>query len=159
MSIHAVHAVSDERTELAEQAALLTRAFAVFDAQCSPPASGQPALSVLAPWLEFLAADVEFLAGNGQALFGHAAVAGYFEPLLPALTAVVHELLTISPVIGPKNAWTVRGILRIRRRRDGNAITPIPFTDTLFLDAGGRHIIRYEIRFDPAPIGELFAPD
>ena len=151
-------AVSDERSELAEQTALLTRAFAAFDAQCSPPASGQPALSVLAPWLDFLATDVEFLAGNAPALLGHAAVAGYFEPLLPALAAVEHELLTISPVLGPKHAWTVRGILRLRRRRDGNAITPIPFTDTLFLDARGRHVIRYEVRFDPAPIGELFAP-
>lgn len=152
-------AAPEERPELAGPPALLTRAFAVFDAQCSPPASGQPALSVLGPWLEFLAADVEFLAGNAPALFGRPAVAGYFEPLLPALSAVVHELLTISPVVGPANAWTVRGILRLRRRRDGNAITPVPFTDTLFLDASGRHIIRYEIRFDPAPIGELFAPD
>ena len=152
-------AAPEKHAELAEQSALLTRAFAVFDAQCSPPASGQTALSVLAPWLEFLAPDVEFLAGNAPALFGRAAVAGYFDPLLPVMSGAVHELLTISPVIGPKNAWTVRGILRLRRRRDGNAITPVPFTDTLFLDAAGRHIICYEIRFDPAPIGELFAPD
>ena len=152
-------AAPDQSPEHAGQAALLKRAFAVFDAQCSPPASGQPALSVLAPWLEFLAADVEFVAGNAQALIGHAAVAGYFDPLMPVMSGAVHELLTISPVVGPKNAWTVRGILRLRRRRDGNNITPIPFTDTLFLNAEGRHIICYEVRFDPAPIGELFAPE
>ena len=152
-------AAPEKHSELASQPALLTRAFAVFDAQCSPPASGQSALGVLGPWLEFLAPDVEFLAGNAPALLGRAAVAGYFEPLLPVMSGAVHELLTISPVVGPKNAWTVRGILRLRRRRDGNAITPVPFTDTLFLDAAGRHIICYEIRFDPAPIGELFAPD
>lgn len=151
-------AAPEKHSELAGPPALLKRAFAVFDAQCSPPASGQSALSVLGPWLEFLAPDVEFVAGNAQGLVGRTAVAGYFEPLLPVMSGVVHELLTISPVVGPKNAWTVRGILRLRRRRDGNAITPVPFTDTLFLDAAGQHITCYEIRFDPSPIGELFAP-
>jgi len=142
----------------AGQAAILTRAFAEFDAQCSPPHSGQPALVVLAPWLALLSADVEFLAGNASARIGHAAVAAYFDPLLPAIGTVVHELLTISPVVGHPGAWTVRGILRLSRLRDGKAITPIPFADTMFFDPEGRHIAKYEIRFDPAPIGELFAP-
>jgi hypothetical protein len=52
----------------------------------------------------------------------------------------------------------VRGTLLLTRSSDGHAIQPIPFTDTLFLDDAGEHILRYEIRFDPTPIGQLFAP-
>jgi hypothetical protein len=55
------------------------------------------------------------------------------------------------------DAWTVRGPLLLTRRSDGRAITPNPFTDTLYFDAAGK-IARYEIRFDPSPIGEPFAP-
>ena len=46
---------------------------------------------------------------------------------------------------------------RITRRIDGQPISPIPFTDTFFFDNQGK-IARYEIRFDPTPIGQLFAP-
>lgn len=137
--------------------AAIVAAFAAFDAATSPPAAGQPADVVLAPWLGYLAPDVEFLAGNAPALVGRAQVASYFAPLLPFIGSTTHALDTISPICGLDDVWIVRGTLHLTRASDGRAITPIPFTDTLFLDRHGK-IARYEIRFDPTPIGELFAP-
>lgn len=132
-------------------------AFATFDARTSPPALNQPAAVVLAPWLARMTTDVVFESGNDAPRVGRAAVAGYFEPLLPVIGSVVHDIDSVSPVCGQQRAWTIRGTLLITRRSDGHAISPIPFTDTLFFDNHGK-IARYEIRFDPTPIGQLFAP-
>ena len=136
--------------------AQIAQAFAHFDAATSPPAPGAPASLILAPWLSYLDTDVVFISGNAPPLVGREAVAGYFAPLLPAIGSVVHDLDSVSPVCGEDDAWSVRGTLLLTRRVDGRAVTPIPFTDTLFFDHG--KIARYEIRFDPTPIGELFAP-
>jgi hypothetical protein len=131
-------------------------AFDAFDAHTSPPPLGQPATVVLAAWLGYLAPNVVFVAGNAAPLVGPTAVASYFAPLLPAIGTVVHQIDTISPVCGLPDAWSVRGTLLVTRRSDGQAIEPIPFTDTIFFDENGL-IERYEIRFDPTPLNDLFA--
>jgi len=133
-------------------------AFATFDANTSPPTDGQPATLILADWLAYLGDMVVFEAGNDPARVGQAAVADYFAPLLPVIGAVEHDLDTVSPICGLEHAWLVRGTLNLTRRSDGQAIPPIRFADTLFLDDYGTTITRYEIRFDPAPIGLLFVP-
>lgn len=138
--------------------AVIGAAFAAFDGATSPPVSGQPASVVLAPWLAHLAPDVVFESGNDPPRVGRAAVAGYFEPLLPAIGSTVHDIDTVSPVCTSGKVWSVRGTLLLTRRVDGKPIQPIPFTDTLFFDDQGEQIVRYEIRFDPTPIGQLFAP-
>jgi hypothetical protein len=154
------HGAGDDHRALhcADAPAAIAAAFTDFDAATTPPPAGQPASVVLSAWLAHLDPNVVFEAGNAAPLVGRAAVAGYFDPLLPALGSVVHDLDTVSPVCGADNAWSVRGTLLLTRRSDGNAIPPIPFTDTLFFDDDGDHIVRYEIRFDPTPIGLLFAP-
>ncbi|MFO0758904.1 MAG: nuclear transport factor 2 family protein [Byssovorax sp.] len=136
--------------------ASIAQAFADFDDATSPPAA-QPAEMVLASWLAHLDPDVVFISGNAPPLVGRAAVASYFGALLPVIGTVVHDLETVSPVCGEESAWSVRGTLLLTRRSDGQAVSPIPFTDTLFFNEQGL-IRRYEIRFDPTPLGQLFAP-
>lgn len=134
----------------------LVDAFAAFDASTSPATPGEPAATVLAPWLAYLDPDVDFLMNDAPARIGHDAVAEYFAPLLPLLGTTQHELLSITPVQGEANAWLVVGVLHIARLSDGRAITPIPFTDTLTIHS--QQVVRYEISLDPTPLGELFAP-
>lgn len=131
--------------------------FATFDALTSPPAPGQPASVVLGPWLDYLATDVVFEVGNDPPRVGRQAVADYFAPLLPVLGSVVHDLDTVSPVCYEPRTWTIRGTLLLTRLSDGEPVQPIRFTDTFVFNYYGK-IARYEIRFDPTPIGELFVP-
>jgi hypothetical protein len=137
---------------------LIEDAFAVLDAATSPAPLGQPASVVLAPWLNYLSPDVVFQVGNDPDRIGRAATAAYFDPLLPVLGTVVHDLDTISPICEEENAWSVRGELILTRRSDGEPIQTIRFTDALYLNKKGTQIVRYEIRFDPGPIAQLFAP-
>lgn len=137
---------------------VIADAFATFDARTSPPAPGQPASVVLAPWLAYLSPNVKFEVGNDPVRVGRSATAAYFDPLMPVLGSVVHDLETVSRVCEEDHAWTVRGDLILTRKSDGQPVQTIRFTDTLFLDHDDDRIVRYEIRIDPAPIGQLFDP-
>jgi hypothetical protein len=137
---------------------VIEEAFVTFDAQTSPPAAGQPASVVLAPWLAHLSQNVKFEVGNDPVRVGRAAVADYFDPLLPVLGSVVHDIETVSPICEEDHAWSVRGDLLLTRKSDGQPIQPIRFTDALFLNHDEDRILRYEVRFDPTPLGQLFVP-